>query len=261
MSDPSPATAIDRVIVTGGSGGIGGAIVERYLRAGADVVNIDRAGSGPGSSFTVHADISRQDEVERAMAQIGDRWGGKAPDVFVGCAAISRPSHLLKTPVDEFDAMVAVNIRGTFLTTQAAGRLMAKAGRGSIVLISSVAARQAWAQEAVYSATKAATSSLVQGFAVDLAPFGIRVNAVAPGPVEHKAQTMATTRTDPEVFQHEIDRTPFARLGGPEEVAETVFLLAQAPWVTGQTLYADGGFLASGLGYFGQARKALLSGS
>jgi NAD(P)-dependent dehydrogenase (short-subunit alcohol dehydrogenase family) len=136
---------------------------------------------------------------------------------------------------------------------------MAKAGAGSIVLISSVAAHQAWAQEAVYSATKAATSSLVQGFAVDLAPFGIRVNAVAPGPVEHKAQTMATTRADPEVYRHEIERTPFAKLGSPEDVAETVWLLSKAPWVTGQTLYADGGFLATGLGYFGKAREALLS--
>lgn len=254
----SEVIAVKRVIVTGASGGIGGAIADRFLRAGADVINIDRSGSGPAGTTTLRGDISNPEDVERVFAQAKEQWSNQAPDVFIGCAAISRPSHLLETTVEDFDAMVAVNIRGTFLTAQAAGRLMANKREGSIVLISSVAAHQAWAQEAIYSATKAATSSLVQGFAVDLAPFNVRVNAVAPGPIEHNAQTMATTRADPDIYRHEIERTPFSQMGNPGDVAESVFLLSQAPWVTGQTLCVDGGFMASGLSYFGKARQNLL---
>ena len=248
-----------RVIVTGGNGGIGGAIIRQYQAAGSDVVSIDCAGDAPEGAFCVCADISLRDDVERAFAEIDRRWSHVAPDVFVGCAAVSRPAHLLDMRLEDFEEMLAINVRGTFLTTQAAARRMAKAKRGAIVLISSVAAQQAWAQEAGYSATKAATSSLAQGFAVDLAPFGISVNAVAPGPIEHGSRSMAATRTDPEVFRHEIERTPMARLGGPEEVAQTVFRLAGAPWVTGQVLAVDGGFMATGLGYFGAARDRLMS--
>ena len=248
-----------RVIVTGGNGGIGGAIVRRYLDAGADVASIDCAGNTPEGAYFVQADIASRSDVERAFTRIDRRWDSLAPELFVGCAAVSRPAHLLDMRLEDFDQMLAINIRGTFITTQAAARRMAKAKRGAIVLISSVAAQQAWAQEAGYSATKAATSSLAQGFAVDLAPFGISVNAVAPGPIEHGSKNMAATRADPEVFRHEIERTPMGRLGGSEEVAETVFRLAGAPWVTGQVLAIDGGFMATGLGYFGAARDRLIS--
>ncbi|MEO0410531.1 MAG: SDR family oxidoreductase [Pseudomonadota bacterium] len=258
MESDDPSATPARVIVTGASGGIGGAIAQEYLACGADVVNIDQADNTQNDAHTINTNIAEAQSVAATFAQIDDRWDGAAPDVFVGCAAISRPSHLLETAIEDFDAMVAINVRGTFITTQAAARRMAAVRAGSIVLISSVAAFQAWADEAVYSATKAATSSLVQGFANDLAPFGVRVNAVAPGPIEHPAQTMATTRSNPDVYRHEIERTPLSRLGGPEEVAKSVRLLAQAPWVTGQILCADGGFIASGLSYFGKARDNLL---
>lgn len=255
----SKDNAPERVVVTGGNGGIGGAIVRRYLSVGAEVVSIDVANDPPEGARMVRADISVLEDVDRAFGKIDGYWGGQAPDVFIGCAAISRPGHLLDFDVDNFDRMFAINVRGTFLTTQMAARRMASTRRGAIVLVSSIAAQQAWAHEGAYSATKAATSSLTQGFAVDLAQFGISVNAVAPGPIESDSESMATTRTDPDVYRHEIERTPMARLGSPEEVAETVYRLAGLPWVTGQILAVDGGFMATGLGYFGTGRDKLTS--
>jgi NAD(P)-dependent dehydrogenase (short-subunit alcohol dehydrogenase family) len=130
-------------------------------------------------------------------------------------------------------------------------------GGGHIVVVTSVAAEQAWAGETVYCATKAAQRALVQGMAVELAPFGILVNALGPGIVEHASAGMARTRDDGEVLRHDLDRTPLGRFGSPEEMAEAAWFLAHATWMTGQTVYVDGGFLAAGLAYFGGAKAAL----
>ena len=245
------------VVVTGGSGGIGGAIIGRFLSEGALVANIDlRPTPRLPAGQTAIADVADPDAVAAAFEAVDGVFGGQAPDVFVACAAVSRPAHFLDVTPANFDRSFAINVRGTFFAAQAAARRMRRARQGSIVLISSVAAEQGWAQECVYSATKAATKSLVQGMAVELAPFNIRVNAVGPGPIDHQAEGMATTRADPEVYRHEIERTPLHRFGTPDEVADAVALLAQTPWATGQTLYVDGGFLAAGLAYFGAARAA-----
>ena len=247
-----------RVVVTGGSGGIGGAIIGRFLSEGATVANLDaRPTPRLPASHTIHADVADPAAVLSAFEAVDGLFGGEPPDVFVACAAVSHAAHFLDVSPAEFERCFAVNVRGAFFTTQAAARRMRRVRQGSIVLISSVAAEQGWAQESVYSATKAATRSLVQGMAVELAPFNIRVNAVGPGPIEHRAAGMAATRADPEVHRHEIERTPLHRFGTPDEVADAVALVARMPWATGQTLYVDGGFLAAGLGYFGAARAAL----
>jgi NAD(P)-dependent dehydrogenase (short-subunit alcohol dehydrogenase family) len=98
---------------------------------------------------------------------------------------------------------------------------------------------------------------LVQSLAVELAPFGILVNAVAPGLIERTGASMAKTRTDPEVYRHDLERTPVGRFGTVEEVAEAVRYLGTVTWTTGQTLVLDGGFMATGLGYFGHTREQL----
>jgi glucose 1-dehydrogenase len=249
-----------RVIVTGGSGGIGGAIVSRFLSDGAVVVNIDRRPSALlPPNYTFLADIADVGDVERAFAGIDALFDGAAPDLFVACAAVSRAKPFLEVSPEEFDLTFSINVRGLFFSAQAAARRMKAVRSGGLVLISSIAAEQAWAQECVYSASKAATKSLVQALAVELAAFGVRVNAIGPGPIDHAAADMAATRADPEILRHELERTPFQRFGRPEEVAEAVALIARCPWTTGQTLYVDGGFLATGLGYFGTARNALLT--
>lgn len=255
------AAAPDRetVVVTGGSGGIGGAIIDRFLAEGATVANIDRQPSGRHPSVPwIEADLANAGAIGAAFGALDAVLGDGAPAIFVGCAAISRATPALDVTAEEIDQILAVNVRGTFLAAQAAARRMKAAGRGSIVLISSVAAEQAWAMESIYAASKAATRSLVQSLAVELAPFGIRVNGIGPGPIDHQAQAMASTRANPEIFRHEIERTPLGRFGRPEEVADAVALIARTPWATGQTLYVDGGYLATGLGYFGAAKNALL---
>ena len=151
--------------------------------------------------------------------------------------------------------MLGVNVRGTFLACQAAARRMKAAGCGRIVVITSVAAEQAWAGEMVYCATKAAQRSLVQGMAIELAPFGILVKAVSPGIVEHRSAGMARTRDDPEARRHDLGRTPMGRFNSPQEVAAVGRFLAQAEGITGQTLRVDNGFRAAGLACFGEARQ------
>jgi NAD(P)-dependent dehydrogenase (short-subunit alcohol dehydrogenase family) len=251
-----------RAIVTGGSGGIGGAIIGRLIHDGAAVANIDAMPTDKlPTERTIIADISNPKAIDDAFDAIATLFGGQAPDLFVACAAISRSAPLLDVTVEDFDRIFAINVRGTFLTAQAAARRMRSAGGGSIVMISSVAAEQAWALESVYSASKAATRALTQSFAMELAPFNIRVNAIGPGPIDHQANAMASTRSDPDVYRHEIERTPMRRFGRPDEVADAVMLLASAPWTTGQTLYVDGGFMATGLAYLGAARDALLAKS
>jgi 3-oxoacyl-[acyl-carrier protein] reductase len=185
----------------------------------------------------------------------------RAPiDVLICCAAFSRAATFLEVAQADLDDMIAVNVRGTFLCGQEAGRRMCIRGRGHIVVITSIAAVQAWARESVYCLTKAAQAGLVQAMAIELASFGILVNAVAPGIVDVKSKGMAGTR-EGEVLRHEMERFPLGRFGAPEEIAEAVHHLAGVTWMTGQTIYADGGFLAAGLAYFGEAKHRLTRGS
>ena len=113
--------------------------------------------------------------------------------------------------------------------------------------ISSTAAVQAWRNEAVYVASKGATAALVRGMAVDLAPLGIVVNAVAPGSIDTPGVS-PEIRENAEAVRHDLDRTPLGRWGRPSEIAEAVLFLAEATFVTGQSLYVDGGFLVTGSG-------------
>ena len=125
-------------------------------------------------------------------------------------------------------------------------------------MASSICAFQGWAQESVYCVTKGAQHSMVQALAVELAPYGILVNGVAPGLIEKTGDAMAKTRMDPEVARHDLERTSLGRFGSVEEVAEAVAYLDTVSWTTGQTLVLDGGYKATGHGYFGAARSQLL---
>lgn len=210
-----------------------------------------------GPFHTLRADTGDERAVASAFADIDRVFGGAAPDTLICCAAVSRANHFLDVGVDELDLMLRVNVRGTFLVCQQAARRMREAGSGRIIIITSLCALQGWARESVYCLTKAAQQSLVQSLAVELAPFGILVNGVAPGLIEKTGDSMAKTRADPEVYRHDLERTSLARFGSVEEVAEAVAYLTTVTWTTGQTLVLDGGFMATGLGYFGDAREQL----
>ncbi len=249
-----------KIVITGGSGGIGSAICRRFLTSGDHIVNLDREpfpGGDPQNLSTIACDMADPASITRAFEAADGVHGATPIDALVCCAALSRAAHFLDVPLADLEQMLAVNVQGTFLCGQEAGRRMRERRQGHIVVITSIAAEQAWASESVYCLTKAAQSSLVQGMAIELAPFGIMVNAVAPGIIDVKSKGMAGTR-EGEVYRHEMERFPLGRFGAPQEIAEAVHHLTSVTWMTGQTIYADGGFLATGLAYFGAAKQRLL---
>ncbi|MEZ5925264.1 MAG: SDR family oxidoreductase [Hyphomicrobiaceae bacterium] len=249
-----------KIVITGGSGGIGSAICRRFLASGDYVVNLDRepfSTADPEHLVTVACNLADAASIGAAFRQADTHFDKVPVDVLVCCAAVSRAAHFLDVPMADLETMLDVNVRGTFLCGQEAGRRMRARGQGHIVVVTSIAGQQAWARESVYCLTKAAQSSLVQGMAIELAPFGIMVNAVAPGIIDVESKGMAGTR-DGEVYRHEMERFPLGRFGRPEEIAEAVHHLSGVTWMAGQTIYADGGFLATGLAYFGEAKDRLL---
>jgi NAD(P)-dependent dehydrogenase (short-subunit alcohol dehydrogenase family) len=212
-----------------------------------------------GARFqTFRADVADAGAVAGAFTGIDRFFEGAAPDVFVSCAAVSRGADFFSIALEDFDRAVAVNLRGLFLTAREAGIRMRSAGTGHMVMVTSVVAECAWAYEVAHSATKAAQLGLVRSLAVELAPWGIAVNAVGPGIVEVESRTLEQTRDRGDGRARALSRTPLARFADAAEVAETVRFLATVTGMTGQTVYVDGGFLATGLGY-SEADKARLA--
>lgn len=248
-----------KVIVTGASGGIGRVVARRFLDDGCIIANLDRLPFPERNPrlTTVPIELGDAASIAQAFASADDLFKAP-PDVLICCAAYSRPGHFLDIELADLDGMIATNLRGTFLCGQEAGRRMRANGSGHIVVITSIVAEQAWAGESVYSITKAGQQALVRSMAVELAPFNICVNAVAPGLIDVKSAGMASERGDPEVFNHEMDRTPLGRFGTPEEIAHAIHHLTTVTWMTGQTVTVDGGYLASSMAYYG-GRKARLT--
>lgn len=252
-----------RIIITGASSGIGQATARRLSDHDTTIVNLDLADGSrtadqcKGRFHTVISDMGDANSVSDGFREADRVLEGEAPDLLVCCAALSRASRFLEAPLEDLDLMLKINVRGTFLCCQEAGRRMAAKRSGKIVVITSICASQGWALESIYCVTKGAQQSIVQSAAVELAPLGILVNAVAPGIIEDTGDSMAKTRTDPDIFRHEMERTPTGRCGTPAEVADAVHFLANTTWMTGQTLYLDGGFMATGLAYIGAARASL----
>ena len=263
-SSSKPSVTPRRVIITGGSGGIGSAIVKRFLASGATVVNLDRAalalrGRAARRLRSIPVDLSDSENTRAAFRIVDECFDGRAPDTLVTAAAIGMTHHLLEVKPEEVDQVMAINVRGTLVCAQEAAERMRLQKFGRIVVVTSISAAQAWAQEPLYCISKAAQMSLVQCLAVELAPFGILVNAVGPGTIDVKSKGMSGNRSRPDILQHYFDRIPLARMGSPEEVAETIWYLASVTYATGQTLYVDGGLMAAGLGYFGSLKKDTLA--
>ena len=166
-------------------------------------------------------------------------------DILLNNAGIIRRGDPLELPLEDFEATLAVNLRAPFLLTQEVGRRMRAAGTGgSVINMSSINAIVNIADSLAYSVSKGALNQLTRAFAVGLAPYGIRVNAIGPGSIE--TPMVAKGPVPPQVLAAIQARTPLGRLGKPEEIAAIAAFLAsdQASYITGQTLYADGGRLA-----------------
>jgi NAD(P)-dependent dehydrogenase (short-subunit alcohol dehydrogenase family) len=248
------------VIVTGAASGIGRALAAELRRRGTPVVlgDIDAAGLervrraiGDGA-WAVRADVTRPDDVERLAAEarrVAGPIGG-----LVNCAGIYPVTPLLELPAEEWDRVLAVNLRAPFLTTQAvARRMIADGGGGSIVNISSTSSRLARPGVAHYGASKAGLNQLTAVAAVELAPHGIRVNAILPGVIGTERVQATAAGGDDARAEHaaKLARIPLARVGEPAEVVSVaLFLLSsESSYCTGALFTADGGFTLGIPGY------------
>ena len=240
-----------RVLVTGGASGIGFAIAKRVAGRGAALVLMDRDDAGldaarerlamPASEIsTIVVDLTDAAALEAALERVGD------VDGLVNCAGVYPVTSVMDMTTQEWDAVMALNVRAPFLLTRGVARRMIAAGQGGpIVNISSTASVLARPGIAHYGASKAALNQLTRVLAVELAPHGIRVNAILPGVIE--TTTVTASLTTPEAraeMAAKTARIPLGRLGTPEEIADlAVFLLsAEASYSTGGLFTADGGF-------------------
>lgn len=245
-------------IITGGATGIGLGTAKVLVERGAKVViaqrNLQRGRRAVAQlsltgATAVELDISDRAAVERCMRAVITRFG--RIDVLVNNASVTGQAALapfLTLSAAHMDRVVDTNLKGTVYCSQAVARYMRNSKRGgSIIHVSSVGAYAAQENASIYCATKAAQVALAQAMALELAPFGIRVNCVAPGDIATRTRAQALREIKSSGASGRfLRRTPLGRRGSPEEVGHAIAFLAsdEASFITGATLTVDGGFLA-----------------
>lgn len=244
---------MNTVLVTGAARGIGLAAAKRFLAEGWRVLMLDRDAPGLDAAHraletnlahAVAADVSLEADCARAAAE-AETFAGRL-DALVNNAGIAEFRPILETTPALWREIMAVNLDGPFLMTNACAPLLARAG-GAVVNIGSISGVRASTLRAAYGTSKAALAHLTRQQAVELGALGIRVNLVAPGPVE---TAMAAKVHTPAIRRDYRDAIPLGRYGAEAELAAAIFWLCtrDAGFVTGQVLAVDGGFEAAGIG-------------
>ena len=243
------------VVVTGGARGIGLAVGEWFLNHHYKVALLDnnqttldeaiiRIGK-PELVIGIHCDISNIHDVERAAQKVISTFGHV--DALVNNAGVAIFKPVLETSFEEFRTVLGTNLDGTFICSQIFGDLMVKYGGGSIVNVASISGLRASTLRVAYGTSKAAIIHLTKQYAVELGNYNVRVNAIAPGPVDTE---MAKLVHSVAIRADYHDTIPLERYGTPEEMANAIGFLcsAEASFINGQILAVDGGFEAAGVG-------------
>ncbi len=242
-------------LVTGAARGIGLATARRFLADDWRVALLDIEGellrgavaelAKPDETLALHCDVSDSRAVAAAFDQVAKRFGRL--DALINNAGVAVFAPLLETADADWSRILSVNLTGPFLCTKAAAPLMREHGGGAVVNITSISAVRASTLRSAYGTSKAGLAHLTKQLAVELASLGIRVNGVAPGPVD---TAMAKAVHTPEIRADYHDAIPLNRYGLEEELAEAIFFLCsdRASYITGQILAVDGGFDAAGIG-------------
>ncbi|MGE5791579.1 MAG: SDR family NAD(P)-dependent oxidoreductase [Bacteroidota bacterium] len=242
-------------VVTGAARGIGLAVARRFLADGHSVALLDidaatlasaaTALTPPEAVLAIECDVADPVQVQAAIDRVAARFG--RIDALVNNAGVAVFKPLLETTHEEWARVIAVNLTGPFLCTQACAPVMLENGGGAVVNIGSISGLRASTLRVAYGTSKAALMHLTKQQAAELGERGIRVNAVAPGPVD---TAMAKAVHTPDIRADYHDAIPLNRYGTEEEIAAAVAFLCSdaASYVNGQTLAVDGGFDATGIG-------------